>query len=99
MRTISLRTLSLERLTALRSDVDQMLAARRREIEKKLALIEAHDVADHAPVHGLKGRKITAKYRSRKNRSLVWSGRGVIPRWMKEEMKGTTLTKAAFLIK
>jgi len=39
------------------------------------------------------------KYRSRKQKSLKWSGRGLMPVWMREEMKGTKLTKDDFLIK
>ena len=39
------------------------------------------------------------KYRSKKNRQLKWSGRGLMPIWMREEMKGTKLTKEDFLIK
>ena len=50
---------------------------------------------------GKKGtrRKATPKYRSRKNPKIVWSGRGVTPVWMREEMKGTKLKKDDFLIK
>jgi DNA-binding protein H-NS len=49
---------------------------------------------------GRKGtrRKATPKYRSRKNPKVVWSGRGVTPVWMREEMKGTKLKKDDFLI-
>ena len=43
-------------------------------------------------------RKATPKYRSRKNSKIVWSGRGVTPVWMREEMKGTKLKKDDFLI-
>ena len=43
-------------------------------------------------------RKATPKYRSRKNPKIVWSGRGVSPVWMREEMKGTKLKKDDFLI-
>ena len=39
------------------------------------------------------------KYQSKKNRSLKWTGRGLMPVWMREEMKGTKLTKDSFLIK
>ena len=46
-----------------------------------------------------KRRKAPAKYRSRKNKTLKWSGRGMLPVWMREEMKGTKLTKADFAIK
>jgi DNA-binding protein H-NS len=43
-------------------------------------------------------RKAIPKYRSRKNPKIVWSGRGVTPVWMREEMKGTKLKKDDFLI-
>jgi DNA-binding protein H-NS len=39
------------------------------------------------------------KYRSKKDKSLKWSGRGMLPIWMRDEMKGTKLTKDDFLIK
>jgi DNA-binding protein H-NS len=39
------------------------------------------------------------KYQSKKNKSLKWSGRGMTPVWMRDEMKGTKLTKESFLIK
>jgi DNA-binding protein H-NS len=39
------------------------------------------------------------KYQSRKNKSLKWTGRGMTPVWMRDEMKGTKLTKESFLIK
>jgi len=42
--------------------------------------------------------KPKAKYQSRKNKSLKWTGRGMLPVWMREEMKGTKLTKEDFLI-
>jgi DNA-binding protein H-NS len=44
-------------------------------------------------------KKATPKYRSRKDPKVVWSGRGVTPVWMREEMKGTKLKKDDFLIK
>src|ERR1044072_5202508 len=43
-------------------------------------------------------RKASPKYRSRKNPKVVWSGRGVTPVWMRDEMKGTKLKKDDFLI-
>jgi DNA-binding protein H-NS len=50
---------------------------------------------------GRKGKRAKAapKYRSRKNSSVTWSGRGMTPVWMREEMKGTKLKKDDFLIK
>ena len=44
-------------------------------------------------------KKAAPKYRSRKDPKTVWSGRGMTPVWMREEMKGTKLKKDDFLIK
>ena len=46
-----------------------------------------------------KRAKPKPKYQSKKNKSLKWTGRGMTPVWMREEMKGTTLKKDNFLIK
>jgi DNA-binding protein H-NS len=48
-----------------------------------------------------KGKRAKAKpkYQSKKNKSLKWSGRGMTPIWMREEMKGSKLKKEDFLIK
>ena len=46
-----------------------------------------------------KRAKVKPKYQSKKDKSLMWSGRGVTPVWMREEMKGTKLKKDDFLIK
>jgi DNA-binding protein H-NS len=46
-----------------------------------------------------KRAKAKPKYRSKKNPSLKWSGRGMLPIWMREEMKGTKLKKDDFLIR
>jgi DNA-binding protein H-NS len=46
-----------------------------------------------------KRAKAKPKYQSKKTKGLKWSGRGMLPIWMREEMKGTRLTKDDFLIK
>ena len=46
-----------------------------------------------------KRAKAKPKYQSKKDKKLKWSGRGVLPVWMREEMKGTKLTKDDFAIK
>jgi len=43
-------------------------------------------------------RKPEPKYRSKKNPRLKWTGRGILPIWMREEMRGTKLKKDDFLI-
>ena len=54
-----------------------------------------------SPSNGRTGKraKPKPKYRSKKDRSLKWTGRGVLPVWMRNEMKGTKLRKDDFLIK
>ena len=44
-------------------------------------------------------KKPAAKYQSKKNPRLKWTGRGMLPVWMRDEMKGTKLKKDNFLIK
>ena len=46
-----------------------------------------------------KRKKPAPKYQSKKNSRLKWTGRGMLPTWMREEMKGTKLTKEDFSIK
>ncbi|MEA2880554.1 MAG: DNA-binding protein [Hyphomicrobiales bacterium] len=49
--------------------------------------------------HTRKRAKAKPKYQSKKHKRLKWSGRGMLPTWMREEMKGTKLTKEDFTIK
>src|SRR5947209_8569332 len=42
--------------------------------------------------------KVKPKYRSKKHKRLKWSGRGMLPTWMREESQGTKLTKEDFAI-
>lgn len=42
--------------------------------------------------------KATPKYQSRKNPVMRWSGRGMTPVWMREELRGTKLKKDDFAI-
>lgn len=50
--------------------------------------------------NGKAGKRARAKpkYQSKIDKLLRWSGRGMTPVWMREEMKGTKLKKDDFLI-
>lgn len=63
--------------------------------------VKALRAATTSSGNGRKGKRAKAapKYRSRKDGSVTWSGRGMTPVWMREEMKGTKLKKDDFLIK
>jgi DNA-binding protein H-NS len=53
------------------------------------------------PGNGRTGKRAKAqpKYQSKKDPKTKWSGRGMTPIWMREEMKGTKLKKEDFAIK
>jgi DNA-binding protein H-NS len=53
------------------------------------------------PGKGRTGKRAKAKpkYQSKKDKSVKWSGRGMTPVWMRDEMKGTKLTREDFVIK
>ena len=82
----------------------QKVSEQRSYFEEKLSELSGFASVKASGVmramRGKKGtrRKAIPKYRSRKNPKIVWSGRGVTPVWMREEMKGTKLRKDDFLI-
>ena len=103
MPTPNLKTMEVEALLKLRAEIDDQLAQRRTLLQKQLARLakiaskgDGRAAGDGAMT---KTRKVAPKYRSKKDPSLTWAGRGAIPLWMREEMKGTKLKKDAFLIK
>jgi len=105
MAAKQLRTMDTDALIALGKRIEAVLAARRKDLQAQLAALEdgARDGKSKTERsgNGRKQRRAKAKpkYQSKKNRSLKWSGRGMTPVWMREEMKGTKLKKADFLIK
>jgi DNA-binding protein H-NS len=96
----------------LRQYIDRMEALLKKKVgeqrsyfEEKLSELSGYASAKAARVMSVMGakkkgtrRKAVPKYRSRKNPKILWSGRGVTPVWMREEMKGTKLKKDDFLI-
>jgi len=90
-------SMSLEALFELRDEIAEAVANRTADLRRQLEQLTGQKTRGRKP--GSKGRKVAPQFRSRKNSSLVWSGRGVTPRWMKAEMKGTQLTKESFRIR
>jgi len=100
-------------VSQLRQHIDRMEGLLKQKVSEQRAYFEGKlsELSDYASAKasrivsamgggGRKGsrRKATPKYRSRKNPKIVWSGRGMTPVWMREEMKGTKLKKDDFLI-
>jgi DNA-binding protein H-NS len=78
----NLNKLSTDELLALRSEVERILADRRREIERELSILSGtlkRRVA-RKPAHSVKGTKVAPKYRGPSGE--LWSGRGQRPRWL-----------------
>ena len=84
----------------------QKVSEQRSYFEEKLSELSGYASAKASRVMRAIGgakkkgtrKKATPKYRSRKNPKILWSGRGVTPVWMREEMKGTKLKKDDFQI-
>ena len=88
----------------LRNDISIVLSKRADALKQQLSSLTGTDVGNgrkrgRPRRSSLKGRKVAAKYRSKKVPKLTWAGRGATPRWMREEMKAGKLKKQAFLIK
>jgi DNA-binding protein H-NS len=99
-----LKTMDVSALLALRGKIDALLVAKRKEFEAALAALGGTTAGNGKVAtvsNGKMGKRAKAKpkYQSKKNRSVKWSGRGMVPLWMRDEMKGTKLKKDDFLIK
>jgi DNA-binding protein H-NS len=90
--------MSVDALFALRDEISEILSSRASELQTQIAKLTG-TTKKRGPKPGRKGKKVAAQFRSKKDPSLTWSGRGANPRWMKEEMKGTKLKKEDFRIK
>jgi DNA-binding protein H-NS len=107
-RPNNLAKMSIEALVQMRANINATLSKRAADLRNQLSALGGAEMVDgtargrKAGVNGgsaLKGRKVAAKYRSRKDPKLTWAGRGATPRWMRQEMKAGKLKKEAFLIK
>jgi DNA-binding protein H-NS len=107
----SVTTMDVAQLRAHIDDLQGVLPRKVNEqrsyFEKELAQLggyvskKASAAVNMRPSNGRVGNraKPKPKYQSKKDKSLKWTGRGMTPVWMREEMKGTKLTKDSFLIK
>ena len=86
----NLKSMDVEALLALRSQIDGQLASRRSELQKQLARLGASSDAPaghrNGRVSAMKGVKVKPKYRDAKTGD-TWAGRGVQPRWLTAALK------------
>ena len=95
MKAEELKKLDTDGLLELRDRIDEVLSHRRRQLEAQLMRITGKASADD---HSQTKFRIVPCFRSKKDPNVTWSGRGMLPRWMREEMQGTKLTKEDFRI-
>jgi DNA-binding protein H-NS len=108
----SITTMDVTQLRAhiddLQSVLSKKVSEQRAYFEEQLAQLGGYvskkasaAVKAVTPGNGRTRRRAKAKpkYQSKKDKSQKWSGRGMTPVWMREEMKGTKLKKEDFLIK
>lgn len=102
-KNTSIGSMSIEALFKLRDEVAETISSRAAELRKQLEQLTGTKTRGRKPgpirKNSRKGRKVAPQFRSKKNPKQVWSGRGATPRWMREEMKGTKLTKESFRIR
>ena len=89
---MALKSMSIERLTKLRADVEAMLAskvnAERQALESELS--ELDRLTGGGKSKGKRGGPrgaVAAKYRNPENPSETWAGRGLRPRWLAAALK------------
>jgi len=80
-----------------RSYFENQLAQLGGSVSKKASV--AAKVVTRGNGRAGKRAKPKPKYQSKKDKALKWTGRGMTPIWMRDEMKGTKLKKDNFLIK
>src|SRR5436190_8047276 len=104
--------MDVAQLTSYIASLQKALAAKveqqREYFERQLAALESHSngmsvrtssVGRVAKARTGRRAKPQPKYQSKKDPKLKWTGRGMTPVWMRDEMKGTKLKKENFLIK
>jgi DNA-binding protein H-NS len=102
-----LASMSVDVLLKMRDEIGDILSRRADDLKRQLSALTGGGPKRQTRGPGrkgrkrksLKGRKVAAQFRSKKDPRVTWSGRGATPRWMKAEMRGTKLTKESFRIK
>jgi len=90
---MNFRSMSLDKLTKLKGQVDAALATKvaetRRMLESELSQLSGVGANGAGAGRGaLRGRKVAPKYRNPDNHSETWAGRGLKPKWLVAAIKG-----------
>jgi DNA-binding protein H-NS len=91
---MALKTMSVAKLQALKSQIEAAISARvserRRELETELSKLAGFAGGRKATKFGRTGRigPVAPKYRNPENPAETWAGRGLRPRWLTAAIKG-----------
>jgi DNA-binding protein H-NS len=89
---VQLRSMSIDKLSKLRSQVEKTLAAKvaetRRMLESQLAKLTGVGTGSARGRRGGARGKVAPKYRNPENHNETWAGRGFRPRWLTAALKG-----------
>ena len=92
---MALKSMSVEKLVALKGQVEAMLSSKileqRRALESELSKLDRfHGGTGRAKSVGRGGARgvVAPKYRNPDNPAETWAGRGLRPRWLTAAMKG-----------
>jgi len=101
-------------IAQLRAHIDDLQSTLAKKVSQQRAFFESQlaDLSGYVSKRATAAYKVVApngragkrakaqpRYQSKKDKSVKWSGRGMTPIWMRDEMKGTKLKKEDFLIK
>jgi DNA-binding protein H-NS len=89
----NLKSMSVDRLTALREQVNAVLSSKvaeeRRTVQEQLSRLDRLVVSEartKGPGRGVRGA-VPPKYRNPDDPSETWAGRGLKPRWLAAALK------------
>jgi DNA-binding protein H-NS len=89
--TPNLKSMSVEKLSKLKDQIDAALAARvadeRRTLQAQLGKLSRFSVGGMRFKGGGRGGSVPPKYRNPDNSAETWAGRGLKPRWLAAALK------------
>ena len=90
---MALKTMSLDKLIALRNKVDAVLTAKvateRKSLETELSKLTRFNGGGPKSAFGRGSKQpVPPKYRNPQNPAETWAGRGLKPRWLAAAIKG-----------
>jgi DNA-binding protein H-NS len=91
MATANLKSMSIDKLSKLKDQVDAVLATKvaheRRTLQAELGKLSRHGGGGAKGLRGGLRGSVAPKYRNPDNPAETWAGRGLKPRWLAAALK------------